>query len=75
MSRGGTPTDNPIIEALNGWIKEELYLDFDLAHTLDVPALLDAYVLFSITTVLPLPWATEAPFSSKPNGASDKYSF
>ena len=46
MSRGGTPTDNPIIEALNGWIKEELYLDFDLAHTLDVPALLDAYVLF-----------------------------
>ena len=30
---------------------------------------------FSITTVLPLPWATEAPFSSKPNGASDKYSF
>ena len=75
MSRGGTPTDNPIIEALNGWIKEELYLDFDLAHTLDVPALLDAYVLFFNTTVLPLPWATEAPFSSKPNGASDKYSF
>ena len=27
-------------------LKEELYLDFDLAHTLDVPALLDAYVLF-----------------------------
>lgn len=24
MSRGGTPTDNPIIEALNGWIKETL---------------------------------------------------
>ena len=46
MSRGGTPTDNPIIEALNGWIKEELYLDFDLAHSHDVPALLDAYVDF-----------------------------
>lgn len=28
MSRGGTPTDNPIMEALNGWIKEELYLDY-----------------------------------------------
>ena len=41
MSRGGTPTDNPIIEALNGWMKEELYLDFDLAHALDVSALLD----------------------------------
>ena len=46
MSRGGTPTDNPIIEALNGWIKEELYLDFDLAHTSDVPALLETYVQF-----------------------------
>jgi len=46
MSRGGTPTDNPIIEALNGWMKEELYLDFDLAHTNDVPALLDDDVHF-----------------------------
>ena len=26
MPREGTPTDNPIIEALNGWIKEELFL-------------------------------------------------
>lgn len=46
MSRGGTPTDNPIIEALNGWIKEELYLDFGLAHTGDVPALLKVYVQY-----------------------------
>ena len=46
MSRGGTPTDNPIIEALNGWMKEELYLDFDLDHTKDVPDLLDQYVFF-----------------------------
>ena len=44
MSRVGTPTDNPIIEALNGWIKEELFLDFDLAHAKDVPALLERYV-------------------------------
>ena len=44
MSRVGTPTDNPIIEALNGWIKEELFLDFDLAHAKNVPALLDSYV-------------------------------
>ena len=28
MSRAGTPTDNPVNEALNGWIKEELILDF-----------------------------------------------
>ena len=46
MSRVGTPTDNPIIEALNGWIKEELFLDFDLAHAKDVPTLLDTYVDF-----------------------------
>ena len=46
MSRVGTPTDNPIIEAMNGWIKEELYLDFGLAHTDNVPALLGAYVQF-----------------------------
>lgn len=30
MSRAGKPTDNPVNEALNGWIKEELYLDFGL---------------------------------------------
>jgi transposase InsO family protein len=46
MSRGGTPTDNPIIEALNGWIKEELYLEYGLKDADDVPALLDSYVEF-----------------------------
>ena len=25
MSRAGTPTDNPVIEAINGWIKAEIY--------------------------------------------------
>ena len=44
MSREGTPTDNPIIEALNGWMKEELYLDFGLATTENVFLLLDTYV-------------------------------
>ena len=27
MSRAGTPTDNPVIEAVNGWIKSELYAE------------------------------------------------
>ena len=44
MSREGTPTDNPIIEASNGWMKEELFLDFGLATTEDVQLLLDKYV-------------------------------
>ena len=30
MSRAGKPTDNPVNESLNGWIKEELYIDFKL---------------------------------------------
>lgn len=28
MSRAGTPTDNPKIESINGWIKEEMITDF-----------------------------------------------
>ena len=44
MSRVATPTDNPVIEALNGWIKEELITDFGLADTPDVKELLDEYV-------------------------------
>ena len=46
MSRVGTPTDNPIIEALNGWMKEALYLDFGLASAENVPLLLDEYVYY-----------------------------
>ena len=30
MSRAGTPTDNPIIESVNGWIKQEMRLDLDM---------------------------------------------
>ena len=32
MSRAGKPTDNPVNESLNGWIKEELYADFHIAE-------------------------------------------
>ena len=46
MSRASTPTDNPIIEALNGWIKEELFVDFGLATSRNVPALLNEYVYY-----------------------------
>ena len=41
MSRVGTPTDNPIIEALNGWIKAELYNDFGLYRSHNVHKLID----------------------------------
>ena len=29
MSRIGTPTDNPIIESKKGWLKKEIYIDFN----------------------------------------------
>ena len=49
MSRAGKPTDNPVNEALNGWIKEELFMDFkiDACRTRDeVKSVLDRYVKF-----------------------------
>jgi len=30
MSRAGTPTDNAVMESINGWIKSELFTDFHL---------------------------------------------
>lgn len=30
MSRAGKPTDNPVNEALNGWIKEELNIEYHI---------------------------------------------
>lgn len=30
MSRAGTPTDNPVIESKNGWLKKELCVDYDI---------------------------------------------
>jgi len=43
-SRAGTPTDNPVNESLNGWIKEELFIDFDLKHSNDVSNLIKLYI-------------------------------
>ena len=30
MSRQGTPTDNPKMESINGWIKDEIINDWDI---------------------------------------------
>lgn len=46
MSRAGTPTDNPINESLNGWIKEELFIDFNLKNCKDVPKLIEEYIYY-----------------------------
>ena len=42
MSRAGKPTDNPVNEALNGWIKEELYVDFKLETLRDLSSIKEA---------------------------------
>ena len=46
MSRAGTPTDNPIIESLNGWIKEELYKDFKLYKSDNIYKAIDDYIAY-----------------------------
>ena len=70
VSRGGTPTDNTIIEALNGWIKEELYLDYGLADADNLPDLLNRYVYFFNNYRPAAALATKAQFSTRPNWAS-----
>ena len=46
LSRPGKPTDNPVNESLNGWIKEELLYDFGVykADKYDVEDLVNKYV-------------------------------
>jgi len=46
MSRAGTPTDNPINESLNGWIKEELIIDFNLKQSDNVFDLIKEYAFY-----------------------------
>jgi len=45
-SRAGKPTDNPVSESLNGWIKEELILDFGLYDASNVITTIDEYIAF-----------------------------
>ena len=46
MSRAGTSTDNPVNESLNGWIKEELFIDFKINKSDDVYKTIDEYVYY-----------------------------
>lgn len=46
MSRAGTPTDNPIIESLNGWIKDEMRIDFNLNAVEDITSFIKDYVYY-----------------------------
>ena len=46
MSRAGTPTDNAAMEAINGWIKAELFMDLHVTGEKTVQAEIDDYILF-----------------------------
>lgn len=46
MSRAGTPTDNAAMEAINGWIKAEMFTDFHVTGEGDVKQEIAEYVTF-----------------------------
>ena len=46
MSRAGTPTDNPVNESLNGWIKEELFIDFHLRDSQNIREDIEKYIIY-----------------------------
>ena len=46
MSRAGTPTDNAAMEAINGWIKAEMFMDFHVTGKLPVEQEVDEYITF-----------------------------
>ena len=46
MSRAGTPTDNGAMEAINGWIKAELFTDFHIKGDKPIAEEIDEYIKF-----------------------------
>ena len=46
MSRAGTPTDNAAMEAINGWIKAELFMDLHVTGESSVEKEIDDYISF-----------------------------
>ena len=46
MSRAGTPTDNPVIEALNGWIKDGIATDYDINAASSIKQFIEQYVYY-----------------------------
>ena len=47
MSRAATPTDNPIIESKNGWLKQEMKLDFNDKDYKSVEEYIEAVIKYN----------------------------
>ena len=46
MSRAGTPTDNAAMEAINGWMKAEMFIDMHLTGEQDINREIADYIVF-----------------------------
>ena len=46
MSRAGTPTDNAAMEAINGWVKEEMFMDFHITSKQRIQDQIKEYIKF-----------------------------
>ena len=46
MSRAGTPTDNAAMEAINGWLKSELFTDFHVTSKESIEREIEEYIKF-----------------------------
>ena len=46
MSRAGTPTDNASMEAINGWMKAEMFSDFHITSNESIDSEIDKYIMF-----------------------------
>jgi len=46
MSRAGTPTDNAAMEAINGWIKEEMFNDLHITSNENIEQEIKEYIVF-----------------------------
>lgn len=46
MSKPGKPTENGAMEAINGWIKEELFLDFNINSCYNIDKQIEDYIYY-----------------------------
>jgi transposase InsO family protein len=67
MSRIATPTDNPVMESINGWIKDELWFDFNLKKCEDIQQLIKEYVMYynSVRTAYSLKYKSPVQYRTE----------
>lgn len=70
MSRAGTPTDNPKMESINGWIKDEIMNDWNIDSYDSFDEFIDEYIYYynnkrlasSLNYKTPIQYKTELGF-------------